>query len=193
MRIIALVVLALLTTPGVAMAKGPLSGSVSGPGLAAPIKLDGTGEWDENSSLALLTADSGIYDHSTHPPRPPGELGPRYEVRLVFPRHSTGKPDYVVRQHLYPYAEHGPTVYTLRGQPIFDDTFRTSGGWYRVPRTLIKRLQLPARAVPARATVSPETPAGDGPSPLWAIAGIAMLGGIAMLAVVARRANAARS
>ena len=149
MRIIALLVLALLSAPAVAMAKGPLSGTVSGPGLAAPIKLDGSGEWDENSPLALLTADTGIYDHSEHPPRPAGELGPRYEVRLVFPRHSTGKPDYVVRQHLYPYAEHGPTVYTVRGQPIFDDTFRTTGGWYRVPRILIKRLHLPATAEPA--------------------------------------------
>ena len=121
MRIIALVVLALLTAPGVAMAKGPLSGSVSGPGLAAPIKLDGTGEWDEDSPLALLTADTGIYDRSRHPPRPAGELGPRYEVRLVFPRHSTGKPANVVRQHLYPYAEHGPVVYTVGGQRIFDD------------------------------------------------------------------------
>jgi hypothetical protein len=93
MRIVALVVLALLTPSGVAMAKGPLSGSVSGPGLAAPIKLDGTGEWDEDSPLALLTANTGIYDHSKHPPRPAGELGPRYDVRLVFPRHSTGKPD----------------------------------------------------------------------------------------------------
>jgi hypothetical protein len=179
MRIIALVVLALLTAPGVAMAKGPLSGSVSGPGLAAPIKLDGTGEWDEDSPLALLTADTGIYDHSTHPPRPAGELGPRYEVRLVFPRHSTGKPAYVVRQHLYPYAEPGPVVYTVGGQRIFDDAFRTSGGWYRVPRILIERLDLPAKAVPARATVGPENPAGDGPSPLWAIAGVAMLAVVA--------------
>jgi hypothetical protein len=187
MRIIALVTLALLTAPGVAMAKGPLSGSVSGPGLAAPIELGGAGEWDEDSPLALLTADTGIYDHSTHPPRPAGELGPRYDVRLVFPRHSTGKPDYVVKQHLYPYAENGPTVYTLRGQPIFDDTFRTSGGWYRVPRTLIRRLHLPATALPARATVEPESPAGNGPSPLWVVAGIAML------ALVAWRAAAARS
>ena len=52
----------------------------------------------------------------------PVNSGPRYEVRLVFPRHSTGNPEYVVRQHLYPYAEHGPTVYTLRGQPIFELT-----------------------------------------------------------------------
>jgi hypothetical protein len=187
MRIIALVVLALLTAPGVAMAKGPLSGSVSGPGLATPIKLDGTGEWDEHSPLALLTADTGIYDHSTHPPRPPGELGPRYDVRLVFPRHSTGKPARVVRQRLYPYAELGPTVYTARGQRIFEDTSPSAGGWYRVPRILIRRLHLPARAVPARATVSPESPAGGGAIPLWAIAGIAML------AVVAWRATAARS
>lgn len=193
MRIIALVVLALLTAPGVAKAKGPLSGSVYGPGLATSIKLDGTGEWDENSPLALLTADTGIYDHSTHPPRPAGELGPRYEVRLVFPRHSTGKPDYIVRQHLYPYADHGPTVYTVHGQPIFDDTFRTTGGWYRVPRILIKRLHLPARAVPARATVSPESPAGDGPSPLWAIAGVAMLTVVTTLTVVAWRTTAARA
>ena len=102
MRMIALVVLALLTAPGVAMAKGPLSGSVSGPGLAAPIKLDGTGEWDENSPLALLTDDTGIYDRSGHPPRLAGELGPRYDVRLVFPRLSTGKPANIVRQHSTP-------------------------------------------------------------------------------------------
>ena len=165
MRITALVVLALLTAPGVAMAKGPLSGSVSGPGLADPIKLDGRDAWREGSPLALLTADTGIYDHSKHPPRPAGELGPRYDVRLVFP------PAYVVRQHLYPYAEGGPTVYTLRGQPIFDDAFRTTGGWYRVPRILIKRLHLPARPVPDRATVA----AGSGSSPLWAIAGLALL------------------
>jgi hypothetical protein len=48
MRIIALVGLALRTAPGIAIAKGPLSGSVSGPAVATPIKLDGTGEWDEN-------------------------------------------------------------------------------------------------------------------------------------------------
>ncbi len=185
--LVALVALALLTAPAVAMAKGPLSGSVSGPGLAAPIELDGTGEWDEHSPLALLTADTGIYDRSRHPPRPAGELGPRYDVRLMFPRHSTGKPANVVRQHLYPYAEHGPTVHTLRGQRIFEHTPPTAGGWYRVPRTLIERLDLPATPVPARATLGPENPAGHGPSPLWAIAGIAML------ALVAWRATAARS
>ena len=187
MRIIALVVLALLTAPGFAMAKGPLSGSVSAPGLAAPIKLDGTGEWDADSPLELLTAEAGNFDRTGRLRRPAGELGPRYEVRLVFPRHSTGKPANVVRQHLYPYAERGPTVYTLRGQRIFEHTPRTAGGWYRVPRRLIERLDLPARAVPARATVSPESTAGDGPSPLWAIAGLALLG------VVAWRATAARS
>jgi hypothetical protein len=192
MRFIALVVLAVLTAPGVAVAKGPLSGSVSGPGLAAPIELDGTGEWDENSPLALLTADTGIYDSSTHPPRPAGELGPGYDVRLVFPRLSTGKPANVVRQRLYPYADPGPTVYTGRGQRIFEHTPPTAGGWYQVPRILIKRLHLPARAVPARATVGPDSPAGDGPSPLWAIAGIAMLAVVALLAVVASRATAAR-
>jgi hypothetical protein len=176
MRIIALVVAALLAAPGVAIAKGPLSGTVSGPGLAAPIKLDGTGEWDADSPLALLTTNTGIFDRSRRLRRPAGELGPRYEVRLVFPRLSTGKPGYVVRQRLYPYAEHRPAVYTPRGQRLHDHSTRTAGGWYRVPRILVERLDLPGRAVvPARARVAPENPDGGGPVPLWAIAGAAML------------------
>jgi hypothetical protein len=183
----ALVVLVLVAAPGVAMAKGPLGGSVSGPGLASPIELDGTGEWEADSPLALLTTDTGIFGRAGHVRRPAGELGPRYDVRLVFPRHSTGKPGYVVRQRLYPYAEDGPAVYTGRGQRLFDDTTRTAGGWYRVPRILIERLGLSARPVPARATVSPEGAGGGWPSPLWAI------GGVAMLAVAAWRATAARS
>jgi hypothetical protein len=187
MRMFALVVFALLAAPGVAMAKGPLSGSVSGPGLTAPINLDGTGEWDADSPLALLTADTGIFDRTARARRPAGELGPRYEVRLVFPRLSTGKPAYVVRQRLYPYAERGPAVYTARGQRLLDDTTRTAGGWYRVPRILVERLGLPARAVvPARATVGPESPVGGGPGPLWAIAGVAMLAVVAWRAIAAR-------
>ena len=133
---------------------------------------------DEDSPLALLTADTGIYDRSRQPPRPAGELGPRYEVRLVFPRHLTGKPAYVVRQHLYPYAEHGPVVYTVRGLRIFDHTFRTAGGWYRVPRILIKRLDpRPRPSPPGRPSVLRTRRKRAKPD--GAIAGVAMLAVVA--------------
>jgi hypothetical protein len=91
-----------------------------------------------------------------------------------------------VRQRLYPYAERGPAVYTARGQRFLEDTTRTAGGWYRVPRILVERLRLPARAVPAPATVGPESPAGGRPGPLWAIAGVAMLAVVAWRAIAAR-------
>lgn len=191
MRIVLVALVALLAAPGVAAAKGPLAARVAGPGLEAPIVLEGERAWDSDSPLAMLATDTGLFPGNRRAlrQRPRGELGPRYDVELVFPNHATGKPGSVVEQRLYPYATAGPTVHTARGQRLFDDATRTVGGWYRVPRALADRLGLPlakARSVPARATVATRDRSGGGPSPLWAIGGVAVLA-----LVVATRARLA--
>jgi len=133
--------LAALVLPGLALAKGPSEGSITGPGFAKTVKVlyDGGG----GSPGDNLTQQAGFFpaafgqspDPMLHR-KPAGPLGPRYAIAWKVPGGSNGMDH--IRQDLYPYSRGGAVTYTKPGQPIFGAT--TQGGWYRDPalkRTLV--------------------------------------------------------
>jgi hypothetical protein len=110
--VVALALAALLAGP--AAAKGPSKASITGPGLDRAIVLAGDAEGNMNSRFGRFVQQVGffkqvfVYPGSTSPERPPGRLGPRYDVVYTVPgpNHDT----WTVRQELYPFAAAGPVT-----------------------------------------------------------------------------------
>jgi hypothetical protein len=133
-RIVALAAAACaLALPSVAAAKGPSVASIMGPGLSAPVTIDGEGEGDLSTSLGLLVSQTGFFPQAFGQSPDPllreqpavRKLGARYTVTYTVPGPSTS----VLHQDLYPYAPGGAVSYMEPGQQIWDQ--KTHGGWYR--------------------------------------------------------------
>ncbi|MGH2677921.1 MAG: hypothetical protein ACRDHB_06130, partial [Actinomycetota bacterium] len=118
---------------------------ISGPGIpggsgdtsegegSGTIRMDGA----DRGELRVLTALGSSARYLTS--RPTGDLGPRYEARLVITV-PQGMPDVV--HHLYPFAEAGPLLYTPPDQEfIVLATGDASGGWSRAPAKLMRELR----------------------------------------------------
>jgi len=146
----ALVALAL---PAVAMAKGPVSASVSGPGLEGGtfvIRGDGEGP---GTALGTLASSGGyfaqMFGQSPDPTlatRPTGKLGLRYTVVYVVPGPNDVRSRVV--KFVYPYAKPVPLTYMKPGQRFWG-TERAHGGWFQASPALKKmlvRAGLPATA-----------------------------------------------
>ncbi len=141
-------VLALST--GVAAAKGPTGGELTGDGLAAPIALTGGEGTGVGDGLIMQTGFfAAVFREAPDPmldTRPAGELGPK--LTITWQLSPTRGAD-AVTQDLYPYAEGGPLTYMAPGQRIYT-TEQTRGGWYRaspaLPTTL-QQLGVPSHAV----------------------------------------------
>ena len=132
--IIALAVTACaLALPSIAAAKGPSVASITGPGLSAPVTIDGQGEGDLSTALGLLVSQTGFFPQTFGQSPDPllreqpatRKLGARYSVTYTVPGPSTS----VLHQDLYPYAAGGAVSYMEPGQQIWDQ--KTHGGWYR--------------------------------------------------------------
>jgi hypothetical protein len=145
----ALVALAL---PALAAAKGPVSASISGPGLERALAVRGDGE-GPGTALGTLATASGFFAQMfgqtpdpTLATRPTGRLGVRYTVVYVVPGPNDIRSRVV--QFVYPYAKPVALTYMKQGQRFWD-TERAHGGWYRASSTLKKmliRAGLPAKA-----------------------------------------------
>ena len=141
-----------LVLPAAAVAKGPVSASISGPALERSLTIRGDGE-GPSTALGTLADASGffaqMFGQSPDPTlavRPGGTLGPRYRVVYVVP----GPNDIQSRvvQYLYPYAKPVALTYMKPGQTFWDGE-RAHGGWYRASTGLKKmlvRAGLPAKA-----------------------------------------------
>jgi hypothetical protein len=147
---------ALLLFPAAAAAKGPSAATISGPGLAHALTIDGYGEGDSTSPLGILVTEAGFFAQAfeqtpvaTTRSRPADRLGPRYDVKYTVPGPNG---DSTLRQALYPYAVNGPASYMTPGQKFWD-TQSAPGGWYRgtaaLKRMLVKA-GLPATALTKR-------------------------------------------
>ncbi len=168
-------------------AKGPVEGTIAGPGLSQPVSLTGNPESDTSSLFGQLVEQGGWFAEafqqvpdSTSRVRPHGELGSRYLAVYRVPTSDTES--VTIRQELYPFAAAGPVTHMAAGQPLFGNS--TYGGWYRAPvelrRTLVS-LGLPS---------SPPSPGSSGLGPAaWAgiSAGIAAVLALAVAAAVLRR------
>jgi hypothetical protein len=145
----ALVALAL---PALAAAKGPVSASISGPGLDRALAVRGDGE-SRSTALGTLANASGFFPQMfgqspdpTLAARPDGTLGVRYTVVYLVP----GPNDIQSRvvQYVYPFAKPVALTYMKPGQRFWDGK-RAHGGWFRASAGLKKmliRAGLPARA-----------------------------------------------
>lgn len=144
MRIGIAVAVGALVFPGVVLAKGPSSATITGPGLDRPLKLGGRNGFQPGSAMATLVTYGGFFQVAwgSQPNRilhrsPTRHLGPRYLVVYAVPGPS-GRDDRI-RQNLYPFAHGGPVTYTPAGQRFFN-TRRTRGGWFRAPARLTRAL-----------------------------------------------------
>jgi hypothetical protein len=150
--VIAAVLVGALVLPALAAAKGPVSASISGPGLDRSLAMRGDGE-GPGTALGTLATTSGffaqMFGQSPDPTlasRPNGRLGPRYTAIYVVP----GPNDIQSRviQYIYPYAKPVAVTYMRPGQRFWDGR-KAHGGWYRASaglKMVLLRAGLPAKA-----------------------------------------------
>jgi hypothetical protein len=150
--VIAAALVIALALPALAVAKGPSSASISGPGLGRSLAVTGDGETPGNP-LGTLATSTGYFAQmfgqtpdTTMKVRPSGTLGPRYVVVYLVP----GPNDVQSRvlQSVYPYAKPVALAYMKPGQTFWDGR-KTHGGWYRAApglKKMLVRMGLPARA-----------------------------------------------
>lgn len=142
-----------LATP--ALAKGPSQARISGPGLMRAVVVSGAGEPGQQSRLASLAEQTGLFTvmfgagasaggpdpAGLRTPPPQASLGPGYLVVYtvpgVIPR--PGQEFGQVRQDVYPRAAGGPVIYTPPGQHGFGGPL-TITGWLRGRPQLIRTL-----------------------------------------------------
>jgi hypothetical protein len=148
-----------LATP--ALAKGPDQARITGPGLAHPIVVSGSGEPGQLSRLTLLATQTGLFTAMFGPggsvpalarlptPLPAAARGPRYTIVYTVPgvTPQPGQQFGRIRQDLYPRAAGGPVIYIPPGQAGFGQPLLVTG-WLRarpqLTRTL-SRLGVPSR------------------------------------------------
>ena len=193
-----------------ALAKGPSQARITGPGLARPIVVSGSGEPGQPGALSTLATQTGLFTSMwgpnalappdqapvLHTPPPQALLGPRYTIAYTVPGvpPQPGEQYGQIRQDLYPYAVGGPVSYTPHGQQGFSGPIQYSG-WLRasphLARTLA-RLGVPARssllttAKAPRAARRVATRPASSRTLLWLIASAALLAA-ALLAGAALR------
>ena len=145
---VAIVALAL---PTVAGAKGPVSASISGPGLARSLSITGNGE-GPGTALGTLASASGYFAQMfgqvpdpTRAVRPSGTLGPRYTAVYIVPGPNDVRSRVV--QYVYPYAKPVALTFMKPGLTFWTDQ-QAHGGWYRSLRlkAVLVRAGLPSRA-----------------------------------------------
>ncbi|MDX1437839.1 MAG: hypothetical protein R3335_13590 [Anaerolineales bacterium] len=161
-----------------ASAKGPMSATISGPGIDAPVELVDTTSPD---LLFKLMEQSGIWYGTGDLPRPieapAGELGPAYTLTWV----NSGPPNEsvearTIRQLIYLQAEGGALIYT----PV-QDSLKNWGagvtGWFAAPAGLpatMAALGVPLPAAPPSTSFSIPT-FGPGVYAAFGVAGLVLI------------------
>jgi hypothetical protein len=195
-----------MTLAFVALLMAALPARAKGVAGAASIKGPGIGGGSNGDSGAINMRGAhgsgypfmaGLFDGVEGRNEPPTDaLGPRYVARFV-PRQPSGMAPVV--QHLYPYAEGGPLIYTAPGQEWIGGRDGTApSGWFSMTQELLD--ELVARGLPeaapapvrAPAAKAQPPPAPGGPSPVvWAtllLTGLLVLGAAAGRRAIVRRA-----
>ena len=189
-RMLVLCAVAALALPTVAVAKGPSSASIEGPGTGGGLKFS-NGDSD-GMTLHTLTEQTGIFPAlfgQTPDPmqkdRPQGDLGPKYTITWTVPT-GKGQADRV-RQDVYPYAT-PPVTYMPPGQKVFGD-MKTHGGWFRSEEGL--KQTLVAAGLPETAPSSSSSDGSVFSTGLLSLFGAALLLAMTATLVMRRRARPA--
>lgn len=132
-----------LVLAGAATAKGPVAATITGPGLATPLKLSYRNA-ESRSAMGKLTSDGNFFGQaftaftgpSSTARRPAGALGLRYLVVYTVPGPRGNS---YLRQQLYPFADAGAVTFMAKGQRFWG-TRRTRGGWSRGSQALTDTL-----------------------------------------------------
>jgi hypothetical protein len=125
-----------LAVPAAAVAKGPESASLTGPGLdQRSLTVAGQGEMGPSTPLGTVVDAGGFFAQMygevpdpTSRLRPKGTLGAHYRITYVVPG-PNGIRSRVV-QDVYPFAKPVPLTYMKPGQRFWGDR-AAHGGWYR--------------------------------------------------------------
>jgi hypothetical protein len=178
-----------------AWAKEPGAATLSGPGLAPPIRFSfggdggpGTGSGSAAGSgtsgeFFRLVELSGYWSQGKVDARPSGSLGPRYDLSIAWG--TTRDPMGTGTLVMYPFAETRPVTFVPE-QALGPDTLGPTTGWYLASPILLSFLQhygMPMTA-PAPAP-APEAPAPQ-PTPVaarvpWGL----IVGGVGLAAAIA--------
>ncbi len=150
-RLLVLLAIASLALPATALAKGPASATIDGPGTDGGVNVPGAGE-NVGTPLGDLTHYAGFFPavlgQTPNPmsgDRPKGDLGPKYTITYSLPM---GEKALEIRQDMYPYAN-PPVTYTKPGQKIYEDTV-TRGGWYTTGIPVLRVRLIQAGLLPAK-------------------------------------------
>ena len=153
-RMLVLAAIVALALPVAALAKGPSSASISGPGSGGGVNITGDGE-SGGTPLGDLTEQAGFFPavfgqepNPMLPARPKGDLGPKYTISYDVP--GEGGSVIHIQQAVYPYAN-PPATYMEPGQQVFD--METRGGWFQADPQL--KNTLVSAGLPATATRRP--------------------------------------
>lgn len=120
-----------------ALAKGPKSGTLEGPGITEPIEL-----FDQRPAHEIQPSPSRLLDltqlwrGAPPPTSPPTDLGDPYTITWV----NMGPPSATVEertivQHIYLDAERGPLIHTPH-QPGLEGWGDSVKGWFEAPQVL---------------------------------------------------------
>jgi hypothetical protein len=183
-----------VVTASSALAKGPESATLTGPGIDRPIELDTT-----NADLiGRAMEQTGLWwSESGDLPRPleepPGELGPAYTLTWVrYGDPGESERERAIRQVIYPFAEGGVTIHTptqddLRGVP-------EATGWFLAPALgdTLAALGVPVTAASSSSEARPPEVVRDA-SPERQPVGASFLVGLGLLAVMAVLVGARRT
>lgn len=162
-----------------ALAKGPESATLTGPGVGEPIEF-----FDQRPAKDVQSPPSRILD-LTHlwrggpPPMasPPGDLGEAYTITWVnMGPPSTSVEERTIVQHIYLDAEGGPLIHTP-DQPGLESWGGNVEGWFEAPQVLEEVIE----DIVATASESEETAIHA-----WLLPAIA-LGAVAGLTAVGHR------
>jgi hypothetical protein len=142
-HVLVLLVGVALALPATALAKGPASATIDGPGTGGGMTFKGGGE-NVGMPLGDLAHYAGFFPavfQQTPDPmqesRPKGDLGAKYEVTYTVP--GPNNDTFTIKQDVYPYAN-PPVSYTKPGQKIWEVSGGTRGGWYVSTPALRERL-----------------------------------------------------
>lgn len=163
--------LVLILAAAPAMAKGPASATITGPGIDQPIEL--FDQRDHGQGIAEQIVDlieqTGLWYATPSLERidQPGGLG----EPLVL---AWGEGSRMIRQDIYLHAEGGPVIHTLEGQPSLEAWGGEITGWFRAPTELVDTLRAFGVPTDAGRTAATSSPA-------------LVLGGLAFLILIAAR------